>query len=152
MNLSSAYSVLSNVYANYSRASDCFYVYTYRPFYDPEKKRTLKKDIQSIGKILSADGIGTIEFNSRFLNANPGFVDFKVKRTARNKIHIEPVSRKAPYDAGALLEARHMKIGATYFISEILKHSYTGKALKALTGTKITKTQYQILLSVLIYE
>ena len=60
MNLSSAYSVLSNVYANYSRASDCFYVYTYRPFYDPEKKRTLKKDIQSIGKILSADGIGTI--------------------------------------------------------------------------------------------
>lgn len=43
MNLSSAYSVLSNVYANYSRASDCFYVYTYRPFYDPEKKRTLKK-------------------------------------------------------------------------------------------------------------
>lgn len=151
MDLSSAYSVLSNVYANYSRASDCFYVYTYRPFYDPEKKRTLKKDIQSIGKILSADGIGTIEFNSRFLNANPGFVDFKVKRTARNKIHIEPVSRKAPYDAGALLEARHMKIGATYFISEILKHSYTGKALKALTGTKITKTQYQILLSVLIY-
>ena len=32
----------------------------------------------------------------------------------------------------SLLEARHMKIGASYFIVEVLKSSYSGRALKAL--------------------
>ena len=43
MDLSSAYSVLSNVYANFSKKSGCFYVYSYRPVYDPAFKSTLKK-------------------------------------------------------------------------------------------------------------
>ena len=151
MDLSTAYSLLSNVYSNYSKTASCFYVYSYRPEYDPVSKRTKKKGIKSIGKIMAEDGFGEIIFNSKFLNANPGLMNFKVLRTAKNKIHIEPIMKKAPSEMGALLEARHMKIGATYFISECLKHSYTGKALKALVGSKLSQSQYQILMSVLIY-
>lgn len=102
MDLSDAYSVLSNVYVNFCKSAKCFYVYTYTPKYDPETKRTLKKNVQSIGKITSEDGLGEILFNGKFLNANPGIVDFKVLRTAKNKIHIEPINKKAPFDAQAL--------------------------------------------------
>ena len=45
MDISSAYSILSNVYANASKAAGCFYVYSYRPEYDAATKRTVKKDV-----------------------------------------------------------------------------------------------------------
>ena len=45
-----------------------------------------------------------------------------------------------------------MKIGASYFISEILKKSYSGRTLKFLLDSKkLTKIQYEQLKSILIY-
>ena len=45
-----------------------------------------------------------------------------------------------------------MKIGATYFINEVLKKSYSGRTLKFFRDTKkITQIQYQQLTSILIY-
>ena len=75
MDLSSAYSVLSNIYANYSKKSGYFYVYSYRPDYDISTKNTLKKDVTSIGKICTVDGIGTIEFNAKFLKEHPDLLE-----------------------------------------------------------------------------
>ena len=136
MNLSSAYSVLSNIYANYSKKSGYFYVYSYRPDYDISTKNTLKKDVTSIGKICTVDGIGTIEFNAKFLKEHPEFINLKVSRRAKNTIYIEAMdgnkSALASSQRDSLLEARHMKIGASYFIVEVLKSSYSGRALKAL--------------------
>lgn len=89
MDLSSAYSVLNNIYANFSKKSGCFYVYSYRPEYDISTKSTLKKDVTSIGKICTVDGIGTIEFNAKFLKTHPEFINLKVSRRAKNTIYIE---------------------------------------------------------------
>ena len=83
MDISSAYSILSNVYANASKAAGCFYVYSYRPEYDAATKRTVKKDVKSIGKIETKDGFGQIILNNKFLKEYPDFVDFKVERTAK---------------------------------------------------------------------
>ena len=156
MDLSSAYSVLSNVYANFSKKSGCFYVYSYRPVYDPAFKSTLKKDISSIGKICSEGGIGPIEFNAKFLKVHPEFINLKVSRRAKNTIYIEAVEKHKSSVAfaqrGQLLEASHMKIGASYFIVEVLKKSYSGRALKALYDSRaITKTQYNVMMTVLVY-
>ena len=156
MDLSSAYSVLSNIYANFSKKSGCFYVYSYRPAYDVTSKTTLKKDVSSIGKISSAGGIGPIEFNAKFLKTHPEFINLKVLRRAKNTIYIEAIeehkSSIAFEQREHLLEARHMKIGASYFIVEALKKSYSGRALKALYDCRtITKTQYDIMMTVLVY-
>ena len=157
MDLSSAYSVLSNIYANYSKKSGYFYVYSYRPDYDISTKNTLKKDVTSIGKICTVDGIGTIEFNAKFLKVHPEFINLQVSRTAKNTIYIEAMdgnkSALASSQRDSLLEARHMKIGASYFIVEVLKSSYSGRALKALYDSRtITKTQYDIMMTVLVYS
>lgn len=157
MDLSSAYSVLANIYANFSKKAGCFYVYSYTPVYDSSTKNTYKKNITSIGKISSESGIGFIEFNAKFLRAHPEFINLKVFRKAKNTIHIESkendsVSLSAA-DSSDLLEAHHMKIGASYFIVEALKKSFSGRALKALYDSrKISKTQYDILLTVLVYS
>ena len=84
MDLSSAYSVLSNIYANFSKKAGCFYVYSYTPVYDSSTKNTSKKNITSIGKISSESGIGLIEFNAKFLRAHPEFINLKVFRKAKN--------------------------------------------------------------------
>ena len=155
MDISSAYSILSNVYANASKAAGCFYVYSYRPEYDAATKRTVKKDVKSIGKIETKDGFGQIILNNKFLKEYPDFVDFKVERTAFNKIHIELRKSKKSQGVNAsdLLQAGHMKIGATYFIVEVFKRSYSGRALKALYDNRVlTKTQYEQLLTLFIYS
>lgn len=161
MDLSNAYSILKNVYVNFSKVNNCFYVYKYRPEYDPTSKRTLKKDVMSIGKIRETDGLGRIEFNSKFLNIHPEFASLKILRTGKNTIHIEEPSTDNSYntdnssntDNSRLLEARHMKVGATYFIKSAFMKSYSGRALKALYNAKtITKTQFEQLLSLFIYS
>ena len=86
MNLEEAYGLLNNIYVNFSKSAKGYYVYSYRPQYDTVTKRTLKKDVTSIGKIFSETGLGEIIFNSSFLNAHPGFVNLSVVRTGKNKI------------------------------------------------------------------
>ena len=75
MNLEEAYGLLNNIYVNFSKRAKSYYVYSYRPQYDTVTKRTLKKDVTSIGKIFSETVLGEITFNSSFLNAHPGFVN-----------------------------------------------------------------------------
>ena len=155
MNLEEAYGLLNNIYVNFSKSAKSYYVYSYRPQYDTVTKRTLKKDVTSIGKIFSETGLGEITFNSSFLNAHPGFVNLSVVRTGKNKIHIETKNTDkaaSTQKSESILDARHMKIGASYFISEILKKSYSGRTLKFLLDSKkLTKIQYEQLKSILIY-
>ena len=109
----------------------------------------------SIGKIRATDGLGRIEFNIKFLNIHPEFASLKVLRTGKNTIHIEEPStdNSSNTDNSRLLEARHMKVGATYFIKSAFMKSYSGRALKALYNAKtITKTQFEQLLSLFIYS
>ncbi|MDO5352756.1 MAG: hypothetical protein Q4E81_08010 [Succinatimonas sp.] len=57
------------------------------------------------------------------------------------------------FDKNILLVAKHMKIGAGYFIIEAFKLSYSGRALKALfDAKKIAKAQYEQLLTLLIFS
>ena len=155
MDLEEAYGLLNNIYVNFSKRAKSYYVYSYRPQYDTVTKRTLKKDVTSIGKIFSETGLGEITFNSSFLNAHPGFVNLSVVRTGKNKIHIETKNTDkaaSTQKSESILDARHMKIGASYFISEILKKSYSGRTLKFLLDSKkLTKIQYEQLKSILIY-
>ncbi len=155
MNTTDAYSFLNNIYANYSKKTKCFYVYSYRPEYDAVSKKTLKKDVVSIGKIKESSGFGEIVFNSKFLGLHPEFINFTVIRPGKNKLHIQQktgTEDKASSSMGDLLQARHMKIGATYFIHEAIKKSYSGRALKALFDSKkLSKIQYEQILSLLIY-
>ena len=122
MNLEEAYGLLNNIYVNFSKSAKSYYVYSYRPQYDTVTKRTLKKDVTSIGKIFSETGLGEITFNSSFLNAHPGFVNLSVVRTGKNKIHIETKNTDkaaSTQKSESILDARHMKIGASYFIHKI---------------------------------
>ena len=154
MNIEEAYACLSNIYVNFSKVNACYYVYSYRPEYDPNTKKTLKRDIVSIGKIFNDSGIGEIIFNSKFLNSHPLFINLTVLRTGKNKLHIELKEQKkeTQKDSDSILMAKHMKIGATYCINEVLKKSYSGRTLKFFRDTKkITQIQYQQLTSILIY-
>lgn len=63
---------------------------TYRNEYNPVTKITYKRDTEMIGKINSSDGIGVLEFNERFLNKNPTFRWYEVRRHARGKFTIAP--------------------------------------------------------------
>ena len=113
MNLEEAYGLLNNIYVNFSKSAKSYYVYSYRPQYDTVTKRTLKKDVTSIGKIFSETGLGEITFNSSFLNAHPGFVNLSVVRTGKNKIHIETKNTDkaaSTQKSEPILDARHMKI------------------------------------------
>lgn len=158
MNIDAVYSLFKNVYVNFNKRNNCFYVNSYRPEYSTELKKTQKKEVKCIGKIENSDtGIGKITFNSSFISKHPEIVNFNVLRTGKNKIVIEPVKVEISKEAGAvssdeLLEVRHMKVGASYFILEVFKRSYSGRALKALYDSrKITRTQYEQLLTIIVY-
>ena len=91
MDLTSAYSVLSNIYANFSKKAGCFYVYSYTPVYDSSTKNTSKKNITSIDKISSESGIGLIEFNAKFLRAHLITNILKRHEALFNMMDIDPI-------------------------------------------------------------
>ena len=74
MNLEEAYGLLNNIYVNFSKSAKGYYVYSYRPQYDTVTKRTLKKDVTSIGKIFSE----TVE---------PGKIKYILKQRILTKPH-----------------------------------------------------------------
>ena len=152
MSLSTAYAALANVYVNLNRKAGCRYVYSYVPSYSREKKRTLKKDIRCIGKILAEGGEGEVLFNGRFLAAHPEFAMLRAVRTGRDSFRIEERREAGDAEGAPLLQARKMKIGASYFISEAFKRSYSGRALKAMEAAgRISRTQARQLATMLIY-
>ncbi len=79
MNLEEAYGLLNNIYVNFSKSAKGYYVYSYRPQYDTVTKRTLKKDVTSIGKIFSETGLGEI--------IEPGKIKYILKQRILTKPH-----------------------------------------------------------------
>jgi hypothetical protein len=136
MTIASAYDVFANVYVNPNRKAGCRYVYTYTPSYSPEKKRTLKKNIKCIGKIMAEDGLGEVLFNRNFLTEHPEFMHLKAVRTGKKEFRIEErndaFSAAAASSSSSKPHAMRMKIGATRFICESFRRSFSGKTLMAL--------------------
>lgn len=154
MSKQEALEILKNIYCNFNRTNNCYYVYSYTPEYDPISKKTKKKNVVSIGKIFAENGLGPIQFNSKFLNQHPIFMSLQVRREGKNNIVIKEVD--LPFAKSNIRSdmpiSKRMRIGATYFIKTVIKKSYTGQALiKLKENGLIDNSTYQQLYTLLIY-
>lgn len=145
------------------------YVIAYELVYVDGK--SYKKNSKTIGRIESADGFGTINFNAAFLRDNPIFDEVTVKRIGRNtsknnaeksqfSFELKKKDNKTKQQKNQMAkpdvdttpeifaEPRIMKFGASYFIKSVIENSASGRALRQLNLSKI---RYNQLLTVLVY-
>ncbi|SPT68267.1 Transposase [Anaerobiospirillum thomasii] len=145
------------------------YVIAYELVYVEGK--SYKKNSKTIGRIESADGFGTINFNAAFLRDNPIFDEVTVKRIGRNtsknnaeksqfSFELKKKDNKTKQQKNQMAkpdvdttpeifaEPRIMKFGASYFIKSVIENSASGRALRQLNLSKI---RYNQLLTVLVY-